>query len=286
MSNGSEKIVIYHGDDRAEIFLTGAEIKSWTHSGKELMWSGDPQWWSGSAPILFPVCGSPKDGKIRIDGVEREMTTHGFALTSTFSVTAQTADSVVLELVNDVATEAVYPYPFRLAVAVRLTNDGLRQSVSVTNTGDRPMPYSAGIHPAFVFADGLGEVVFDRDEATEIPLVQNKMFTGRSKPSGIVDRRVAIDTRDSFKLGALCFFDANSDGLEFRDSVGRGMRVRIGGFPHLILWAAQGAAFLSIEAWTGHGDAEGFKGAFDERPSTRFVAPGETHSYFGEFSPL
>lgn len=286
MSIESEKAVIFHGDQKAEIFLAGAEIRSWVRASKELMWCGDPQWWSGTAPILFPVCGSPRDGKIRIDGVERKMITHGFAPNSTFSVAAKTDESVVLELASGQETHAVYPYDFTLKVSIQLTDAGLRQSVEVSNTGNRPMPYSVGIHPAFAFAGGRGEVAFERDEATEVPLVQNKLVTGRTKPSGVVDRRVAIDTRESFKLGALCFFDANSRELEFRDAVGQGMKVRVGGFPHLILWAAPGAQFLSVEAWTGHGDAEGFSGSFEERPSTRIIAPGESANYFGEFTPL
>lgn len=286
MSDRAEKITINHKDDQAEIFLSGAEICRWTHSGKELIWSGDARWWSGTAPVLFPICGSLKDGKTRIDGVERQMTTHGFALNSTFSVAARAADSVVLELLSNDATRAVYPYEFRLAISVQLTDEGLRQTVEITNTGDRPMPYSTGIHPAFVFANGMGEVEFEEDEATDIPLVQNKLITSRLKPSGVRNRRVAIDTKTSFKLGALCFFDANSSALVFRDSAGQGMKVRVGGFPHLILWAAEGAEFLSVEAWTGHGDTESFDGSFDERRSTCVLMPGQSSSYFGEFAPL
>lgn len=250
------------------------------------MWSGDPQWWSGTAPVLFPVCGSPRDGKIRIDGVERSMTTHGFAPTSMFSVASKTDDCVVLELLSSAETLTDYPFEFALRVIVQLSDAGLRQTVEVTNRGERPMPYSVGIHPAFAFADGHGEVQFEHNEAAEVPLVQNRLNTGRTKPSGVVDGRVVINTRESFKQGALCFYNANSRELEFRDSAGRGMKARFGGFPHLILWGASGAPFLSVEAWTGHGDSEGFEGSFEERPSTRIVAPGETASYFGEFTPL
>lgn len=286
MSVGNEKVCIQHGDQRVEISLVGAEIRSWVRKGEELIWSGDPRWWTGTAPILFPVCGTPKDGKIRIDGIEREMTTHGFAAASTFAVSEKTDDSVVLQLVGNDEIHAVYPYAFRLEVKVSLDGNGLTQSVAVTNMGGRSMPYSVGIHPAFRFVGGQGDVLFDHGEASEIPLVRNRLVTRHTKPSGVVDRKVVIDTEESFKLGALCFFNSNSNGLVFRDSDGRGMRVRVGGFPHLVLWAAQGAEFLSAEAWTGHGDVEGFTGSFHERASTRFIDPGERHSYFGEFSPL
>lgn len=281
----SDKVYIFQDDSKVEISLLGAEIRRWGSAGRELIWSGDSQFWSGTAPILFPICGSLRDGKTQIDGIERRMETHGFALTSLFSVSEKADDSVSLVLASDDATRAVFPYDFQLTVTVGLTEGGLRQTVDVKNTGSRPMPFSVGIHPAFVFADGRGEVQFSHDEAAEIPLVRNKLVTGESKPSGVKDGRIFIDTRESFDLGALCFFDANSNSLEFRDSAGQGMRVDVGGFPHLILWAARGAPFLSVEAWTGHGDSQDFSGDFDERRSTRFVDPGETHRYFAEFTP-
>jgi hypothetical protein len=51
-------------------------------------------------------------------------------------------------------------------------------------------------------------------------------------------------------------------------------------FPHIALWSRSvkgiGAPFLCLEAWTGHGDPEGFSGDIFAKPSMRALAPGET----------
>jgi hypothetical protein len=49
---------------RAEIVTRGAElIRLQDASGADFLWSGDPIWWSGRAPILFPIVGKVRDDK-------------------------------------------------------------------------------------------------------------------------------------------------------------------------------------------------------------------------------
>ncbi len=46
-----------------ELATRGAELRSIkTADGAEWLWQGDPAWWGGRSPLLFPVVGkSPKD---------------------------------------------------------------------------------------------------------------------------------------------------------------------------------------------------------------------------------
>ena len=64
----------------ASISDTGAEIKSLREvdTGVEYIWQGDPAWWTGSAPVLFPIVGGLKGGAYRLDGLTYEMPQHGF----------------------------------------------------------------------------------------------------------------------------------------------------------------------------------------------------------------
>ena len=41
----------------------GAEIQSINKGGRELIWEGDPKFWTGHSPVLFPICGGLKDNK-------------------------------------------------------------------------------------------------------------------------------------------------------------------------------------------------------------------------------
>ena len=54
----------------ARISETGAELKSLASlsSGQEYIWNGDPAWWNGSAPVLFPVIGGLKGGEYSYEG--------------------------------------------------------------------------------------------------------------------------------------------------------------------------------------------------------------------------
>ena len=64
----------------------GAEIRSILCDGKEIMWGGDPAIWSGTAPIMFPICGGLKEDKYLYKGNEYILTKHGFAKLSVFEL--------------------------------------------------------------------------------------------------------------------------------------------------------------------------------------------------------
>jgi galactose mutarotase-like enzyme len=59
-------------------------------SGTEYIWPGDEQWWSGLAPVLFPIVGGLKDNKYRHASAEYSLPQHGFAHRSLFTAAAVT----------------------------------------------------------------------------------------------------------------------------------------------------------------------------------------------------
>ena len=70
----------------AEISLLGAELRSLKSAdGVEYLWQGDPKYWSGSAPVMFPWVGRLMDGRYRYRGETYEMGLHGFAWKSNFT---------------------------------------------------------------------------------------------------------------------------------------------------------------------------------------------------------
>ncbi len=61
----------------------GAELQSVTDDrGDDWLWDGDPRWWTGRAPILFPTVGVSSDGA-RFGGKTYPLGKHGFARGST-----------------------------------------------------------------------------------------------------------------------------------------------------------------------------------------------------------
>ncbi|MBX9884063.1 MAG: aldose 1-epimerase family protein, partial [Novosphingobium sp.] len=83
----------------ARINPFGAELSSLTDAaGREYMTDADPAFWSGRAPLLFPIVGALAEDTLRHGGQAYRMPKHGFARRSAFTVTEQAADRVVFRL--------------------------------------------------------------------------------------------------------------------------------------------------------------------------------------------
>ncbi|WP_296572861.1 aldose 1-epimerase family protein [Phreatobacter sp.] len=264
---------------RATISLTGAELKAWSVGGHELLWPGDPAWWNQSAPVLFPIVGWARDGRIRVDGTERPMGVHGFAATRLFRCLAADEASCSLELAADAATRALYPFAFRLTVTHALTDEGLVTTLSVANDGNRPMPYAMGLHPGFRWPLS-GErreghvILFAEAEGPTVPVIAaGGLFSDDRRPVPLDGTRLALGDA-VFAAEALCFLKARSRSWALEAPDGARLTMALDGFPHLALWSKPGAPFLCMEAWTGHGDPVGFAGDLADKPSMRLLAPG------------
>ena len=85
----TDLITIANDHLTVQINPLGAELTSLKDAdGRELMTNADPAFWTGHAPILFPVVGVVNEGVIRLDGQAYPMQKHGFARHSTFEVIA------------------------------------------------------------------------------------------------------------------------------------------------------------------------------------------------------
>ena len=52
-----------------EISTKGAELQSIRDTaGTERLWQGDPAFWTGRAPVLFPICGGLREDAYYLDG--------------------------------------------------------------------------------------------------------------------------------------------------------------------------------------------------------------------------
>lgn len=116
------ELELKRGGRTARVETLGGELVSYRDErGLEYIWGGDPAYWPGRNPLLFPIVGMLKEGKIRFDGREYAMERHGFARRREFTPAARGEDWVRLELRESAETLALYPYSFRLAVEQRLT---------------------------------------------------------------------------------------------------------------------------------------------------------------------
>lgn len=280
----SELVHIRSGSCEAWIDPTGAEIIDWRVDGRKLLWTADPAIWARTSPILFPIVGRVRDGQIRIADRIHEMPIHGFASASAFDMVEQDTDRVRLELRDSARTRASYPFAFRLGVEYRLTPDTLAVAFTVANPGEDDLPYAIGWHPGFAlpFSDtgrAGHSVEFEREEASDVPVITAAgLFSDARRPIPVEGRRLAI-TDDLMSREALCFLDSRSRWVRLTAPDGLAIRVDMQNFPHISLWSRDAAPFLCIEAWTGHGDPDGFDGDIASKPSMRFLPPGAQASH-------
>jgi galactose mutarotase-like enzyme len=275
-------------DLQASVRARGAELcRLRTASGVDLLWDGDPAFWSGQSPVLFPVVGALKDGRLRHQGAVHPMTKHGFARDRAFQLVRLSAHACTLRLEDDAATRAMYPFPFRLDLSFCITGASLRVQFELHNPGELPLPASFGAHPAFrwpLFPDQPREghtLTFDRAEEALLPTITADGLLGpATRPSPLVDRQLAL-ADDLFTADALVFRPVNSRSVDYAgpgDATRQAATLRVAwtGFEQLGVWTKPGAGFVCIEPWRGYASPEGFDGEFAAKPGVFQVAPGAT----------
>jgi len=273
--------VVLHNDagDSAAIDPFGAELCAWRAHGVDLIWAKDPKVWDQTAPILFPVVGWTREGRVRAKGKSYPLALHGFAWRKAFVLRERGADHVRFELGADAETRALYPFDFRFAVEFRLSPGALENALIVENTGDKPLPYACGLHPAFRWplagSSAPHSIIFEEPESPDVPVIVPGGLL--SKPTRRLDMGGGTlpVKPEMFARDALVFLNRKSRRLSFDNGAGARLIVETEDFPHIGFWTLPPAQYLCIEPWTGHGDPDDFYGDLFEKPSMRLLQPGE-----------
>lgn len=273
----------------AEVDPMGGELVSCKdQSGLEYIWQGDPAYWSGRNPLLFPIVGALKDGKILINGREYTMPQHGFARRQTFTLLDQGEGWAELELRENADTLAQYPFPFRLKVRQELTEAGFASTFTVENTGAEPMLFCLGGHTAFNcpllpgdrFEDYI--ICFDQRE-TCVSLVPEKGLLDRNRAVPFLKNNYILPLKyDYFDTADTLIFEglkSTTVSLEHRGTRW-GVRMHFAGFPMLAFWTKPNAAapYLCIEPWHGCSAMAGEGPEFSDKAHCIVLAPGESRT--------
>lgn len=276
-------VAITSGALTARVNPLGAELSSLTDAaGRELMTDADPAFWTGRAPILFPIVGRLAGDVLRVDGRALAMKQHGFARRLPFAVVEHAPDRATFALVDDDATRAAYPFAFRLEISFRVDAATLHIDAAVHNPGVVDLPASFGFHPAFAWPLPFGgaradhRIVFDADEPAPIRrLGADGTLSPDPVPSPLHDRTLPL-ADDLFAHDALIWDRPRSPAVTYGADAGPKLRVAFPDTPQLGLWSKPGSRFVCIEPWHGHADPQGYAGAFRDKPGVFTVAPGDT----------
>lgn len=242
----------------------GAELVSLINleTGKEIIWEGNPEFWSGKSPVLFPTVGALKDDKYRFDGETYEMPRHGFARRKIFEVKNSSENEVIFKLKSDDETLKFYPFDFSLQIKYTLNENKLAVSYNVKNNSEKEMYVSLGAHPGFAIDTKNGlkyddyEITFSDDEKLEIhPLIDN-LISKETKTIDLDNRTLPL-TYELFSKDALVMTNMKSKELILRNNQNAHKVIfSFSNFPYFGIWAAKNADFVCLEPWQGIADLE------------------------------
>lgn len=279
-------IKLTHGALSAEISTLGAELQSLRRDGIEFLWQGNPAYWAGRSPLLFPNTGRVWNNQYRHDGKTYEIDIHGFARKMDFTVVEQQADKVVLGLHSTDETLAQYPFPFMLFVTYQLAGNGLSVTWFVRNEGKEEMHFQIGAHPAFNLP------AFDPDDTVRgyfafgtkepmhylIPLEKGCVDPSQPHDLKLDDEGMLPITSKTFDIDTYVIDSADITSCTLL-SPERVPWVTVKfHMPILALWAPTAqhpdCPFVCIEPWCGACDTVGYDGNLADRRVMNHLAPG------------
>ncbi|WDF48489.1 aldose 1-epimerase family protein [Chryseobacterium sp. KACC 21268] len=242
----------------------GAELISLINleTGKEIIWEGNPDFWGGQSPVLFPTVGALKDDSYIFEGETYEMPRHGFARRKLFDVKNSSENEVVFELNSDEETLKFYPFDFSLEIKYTLTENKLTVSYNVKNTSEGELYFSLGAHPGFSIDTKNGlkyddyAITFYDDEKLEIhPLIDN-LISKKTETINLENKTLPL-SYELFSKDALVMTNMKSKELILKNNQNNHKVIfTFSNFPYFGIWAAKNADFVCLEPWQGIADIE------------------------------
>jgi len=281
----SEAVSISSEGLTARIDPFGAELQSLIDSdGREYMSDADPAYWTGRAPLLFPIVGGLRRDTYHFDGFTYHLPRHGFARRSTFELVEHERELAIFRLTDSEETREVFPFPFALHMEFALSGSTLSMTASVVNPGEDELHFSFGYHPAFAWPlPGGGEklaheLVFEALEPAPIRRLDEKGLIAFSEDSPVKGGQMALRHED-YEADAMIWDELASRRLSYRSPDGPSLDIAFPEMPYLGIWQKPGANFICIEPWAGHADPADFDGDFRDKPGVMPLQPGAERSF-------
>lgn len=267
---------------RVSVSDKGAEIRSIYDKKKEreALWTGDPTYWKGQAPVLFPFVGKVTGGAYTYEGEKYPIKQHGFARDMDFALVSAEADCVVHRLTATEETKKVYPFDFELELVHRLEGNRITVEWHVKNRGDKTMYFSIGGHPGFIVGKKTGCLItFDgQEELTRsiINLETGCMDTTKSEVLKLKDGAYEVEPH-SFDVDALVFDNAQVKKVGIISAEGEKLvTMYCPDALSLGVWSKpqEDAPFICLEPWIGRCDNDGFAGELKDKFNEQALEAG------------
>lgn len=235
----------------------GAELKSLKYDGKEYIWYGDPAFWTGSSPVLFPICSGLKDDEFIYQGKTYSLQKHGFARRSEWAVESAVGNTATFLLSSGNCPHDNYPFEYEFRITYTLIGKKVVVEYNIKNLTDGDMYFSVGAHEAYNCPEGIEnyEIIFDKKENLDAYQLVGPLLSYDTVNYGKDIATLQLD-HSLFSNDCLIFKNLNSRGVALHNkSTGQKIKVNFEEFPYLLIWTAPNAPFICIEPWCGITDS-------------------------------
>lgn len=280
----------------ARIDSQGAQLMGLALDGAEYLWQGDERWWPRRAPVLFPIVGVLRAGHATSAQGDVTLGRHGLARNYEHTIVDLTSSSVTYELCSTPETRHKFPYDFRLNMRYALEEGRLEQAYTVTNTGDVPLPYTLGAHPAFnVPAPGCKdafdsyELRFAHPWTSEGPAITPEGLHDFAKPQRLVKNsdRLPLSHALFSDLLTVTLADVPNCTATLVGPEGHGVTLQFPGFGYLGVWSAsETAPFVAVEPWVGCATALDESDVFEDKRGMLRLQPGQSATHALTIKPF
>ncbi len=238
----------------------GAEMMSLcSASGREYLWQGDPAYWEGRAPLLFPFIARLTNNSYTLHGKTYPMSIHGFASAMEFIPVKNTGEELVLELTDNAETRRQYPFAFCLRVTFRLNENSLEIGYRVENRSTQTMPFAIGGHPGFRVGGEAGDCFEDYTlefsqscQPDRVGFTENVFLSGEDRPYPLEDGNKLPLRHGLFDDDAIILKNMDRKVTLKSAAHRRTLTVSFPDFPYLGFWhwPKTDAPYICIEPWT------------------------------------
>lgn len=258
--------------------------------GVEYLWQGDKAYWSGQAPVLFPICGSIRNNEARsLAGKMLKMPRHGIVRKREFSCINQTEQAVLFALDSDERTLGQYPYPFRLEIQYTLTENAVKTGYRIINKGKEDMPFLIGGHPGFncpLFSSESYKdyyLEFAKKETCDVPapITETGLIDVFNRTPFLYEQDKLPLSHALFERDAVILDKLQSKTVKLLSkNHTRGIQLDFADFPYLILWSsANHGPFIALEPWLGLSTCNDESDVFEEKRNMQIAAGGTEKEY-------
>ena len=228
-------------------------------------------------------------GKFTLDGKEYELSKHGFAKRSEFTLVHTDGVSAVFSLRENEETLRSYPFKFELLVSFKLLENSLSVEFKVNNLSDKTMYFSCGAHEGFSLPDGIdgARVIFEKAEDHKNYKVTEGLLDTVYESLGDGGDTLTLH-KELFSVDAVVLPEIVSRSLTLVSADGsRKIKVEFPDFEHLLIWQVCGADYVCVEPWSGLPDIYGGKSfAIEEKESITALSAGNSLSFRHKISIL